>query len=91
MKVENITLSGVIEGANVKLTYSRENEKPIRQITVQADKRDSEGEQYNVYIDYQLANRSVIINAYNCDLENVPVALIDGILKEMRAVNSNNQ
>ena len=86
-KVESIALSGVIDGANVKLNYSRENGQKIRQITVHATKQAENG-QLNVYIDYQAANNAVNINVHNCGLENVPVELIEGLLLEMQTVDN---
>ena len=87
-KVENIALSGTIDGAAVRMNYSRENGKPIRQITVQATKQVDGGGQMNVYIDYQLANAGVNINVHNCGLEGVPLGLIEGLLTEMVTVNN---
>jgi len=86
-KAENITLTGVVADANVKLTYSRENENPIRQIAVHATRQsDESGVQMNVHIDYQLANNGVNFYVHNCGLENIPFDLIELLLAEMQAV-----
>ena len=87
-KVENIALSGTVDGATVRMSFSREDGKPIRQITAQAVKTLKDGGQMNVYIDYQLANAGVNINVHNCGLEGVPLGLIEGLLTEMVTVNN---
>ena len=88
-RVENIVLAGEIQGATVRLNYSRENNSPVRQITVHATKQmDNSDEQMNLYIDYQLANNGVNINVHNCGLDNVPFELIGSLLSEMQAVNN---
>jgi len=88
-KVVSIALAGMIEGATVRMNYSRENENPIQQITVHATKQmDNVGGQMNLYIDYQLANNGVNINVHNCGLDNVPFDLIGSLLSEMQAVNN---
>jgi len=86
-RVENVTRAGVIEGANVKLQFTRENDKPVRQITVNADMPVENGQPISVYIDWQHANRHVTMAASNCTLEDVPIELFDRLLSEMRAVN----
>jgi len=87
-KVENITLAGEIEGAMARLTYSRENDNPVKQITVHAVKQTDGDGQMNVYIDYQAANKSVNINVHNCGLDNVPFELIKRLLSEMQEVDN---
>ena len=88
-KVENITLTGVIDGADVRLTYSRENDSQIRQIDVHASKPDvNAGGQMNVFINWQPVSRSVNINMLNCRLDNALVALVESLLAEMQAVNA---
>jgi len=85
-KVENITLTGVIDGANVRLSFSRDNKNPVRQITVNADKTVENGTPVNLFVDWQPANRSLTIAAYNCGLDDVPMDLIGKLLAEVRTV-----
>ena len=88
-KVETIALVGEVDGADVRLNYSRENGKLIRQITAHATKQDENGgNQMSVFIDYQMAGKSVNINVHGCGLDNFPSALIEGLLLEMITVNS---
>ena len=81
-RVENITMAGVIDGVNVKLSFSRENEK-VRQITVNAS---NENGMPVAYLDWQPANQNLTMAAYNCGLDDVPMELIELLLMEMQAV-----
>ena len=81
-RVENITLSGVIDKVSVRLSFSRENEN-VRQITVNAN---SENGMPVAYLDWQPANQNLTMAAYNCGLNDVPMDLIEQLLAEMKAV-----
>ena len=82
--VQNITRTGEIDGANVRLNFSRENEKTV-QITVNADKAAENG-MVNVYLDWRAANRHLTIGVNNFDLDDLPMELIEKLLAEMQAV-----
>ena len=86
-KIENVTLAGTIDGATVKMTYSRENEKTIKQITARAEKPVENGTSLGLFVEYNAANRSVVINAYNAGIGNVPLELIEKVLFEMQVIN----
>jgi hypothetical protein len=88
-RTENITLAGVIDGANVNLNYVRENEKTIQQITVHANEQAVDGRQpRTMYISWQAG--SISINAYNCELDDVPMELIEKLVQEIQEIQDEN-
>ena len=89
-KIESISLTGEVEGATVRLNFSRENDAEIRQINAHANKQRENGGQLNVFIDYQTSNNGVNINATGCGMD-VPFELIESLLLEMQEVYNNQK
>jgi len=87
-KVENITLSGVVEGANVRITYSREN-GDLTKINANVEKQTVSGMlQHVLYVDWQPISRHVTIAASNCSLDDVPLGLVEKVIAEMQLVHN---
>ena len=84
--VESITRTGVIEDADVRLDFTRENGNTVRQITVNASKASENGTSVSVYLEWQRASRNITMVAYGCELNAVPIELIVQFLSEMQLV-----
>jgi len=85
---EKVAREGVIDGANVRVEYERENRTKIRRINAHANAQVADGgEHVNVFVDYQSSNRGITINVQNCGFD-VPIGLIEILIAEMQAVNN---
>jgi len=91
-KTESFVKEGIVEGANVTLTITRDSERGVQQIIVNATKssnaNDNMHQGVNIYMDCQPVNRSININMYGCDLNDAPIDLIQSLLEEMKSVPS---
>ena len=85
-KVENITLAGVIDDANVRLSITRNKGQKVRQISLSATKAD-----VSVNMDWYRESRHINMTVNNCELGDVPMELIIKLLHEMQAVENTEE